>query len=361
MQCREHPYRANLGGICAFCLQEKLQKLASSSDPFPAAHHSSSSPTTSSPSFRSTYVSSSSSSSVAAGTVGVTSSSRSRMSAFLYGSYSRGGYRSKKKDAASASVGGRRVKRVNTGRSSNTVAPTTFQPMDTPRRRWFWSFLSQHSNPNDNSHRGKMEDLMPPKLLVVVDNGDEAEESLPGKTTTFGSKVVRSRSVGCGSRSFSGDFLERISTGLGDCGALRRAESQREGKVALHRASTSAAESNNDETTGQQQRVKCGGIFGGFGMSIPTPTLSSTNSISSTSATAASYWAPEPRGIGTTGRGGKGWGWALASPMRVFRPSPTTTKTYVLNSHDDGGGAPTTPGKRRPVTGRVSNMVSAKG
>lgn len=351
MQCQEHPYRANLGGICAYCLQEKLQKLASSCDSFPAIHNSSSSPASSSLSFRSTYVSSSSSSSSVAA---ATANSRSRMSFF-------GGYIGKKKDtAATVSMGGRGVKRVNTSnRSSNTVAPTTFQPMDSPRRRWFWSFLSQHSNPNDNSHRRKMEDLMPPKRLVVVENEDETEESLP---------VVRSRSVGCGSRSFSGDFLERISTGLGDCGALRRAESQREGKIALHRTSTSAAESNNynDNTTGQQQRVKCGGIFGGFGISTPTPTLSSTTSISSsaaavTASVSASYWAPESRGIGTTTGRGKGWGWAFASPMRVFRSSSTTTKTYVLNSHNDGSAAPTTPGKRKPVTGRVSNMVSAKG
>ncbi|KAF5201129.1 Myristoylated alanine-rich c-kinase, partial [Thalictrum thalictroides] len=51
----------------------------------------------------------------------------------------------------------------------------------------------------------------------------------PTKPRLFGRKVARSRSVGCGSRSFSGDLLERISTGFGDC-TLRRVESQREAK-----------------------------------------------------------------------------------------------------------------------------------
>ncbi|GLT64067.1 hypothetical protein SLA2020_365810 [Shorea laevis] len=35
MQCSDHPYRNNPSGICAFCLQEKLGKLVSSSSPLP--------------------------------------------------------------------------------------------------------------------------------------------------------------------------------------------------------------------------------------------------------------------------------------------------------------------------------------
>ncbi|ONK66778.1 uncharacterized protein A4U43_C06F11870 [Asparagus officinalis] len=50
----------------------------------------------------------------------------------------------------------------------------------------------------------------------------ESEAESPGagshvSSSSFRRKVARSRSVGCGSRSFSGDFLERISTGFGDC------------------------------------------------------------------------------------------------------------------------------------------------
>ncbi|KAL4277927.1 hypothetical protein GQ457_03G002210 [Hibiscus cannabinus] len=56
----------------------------------------------------------------------------------------------------------------------------------------------------------------------------------PTTTTTPGVvdaavKVSRSRSVGCGIRSFSGDLFESISTGFGDC-TLRRVESQKESK-----------------------------------------------------------------------------------------------------------------------------------
>ncbi|KAI8010231.1 hypothetical protein LOK49_LG06G03287 [Camellia lanceoleosa] len=56
MQYTNHPFKSttiNPGGICAFCLQEKLRKLVSSSFPIPFFPSSSSSP---SPSFRSDYV-----------------------------------------------------------------------------------------------------------------------------------------------------------------------------------------------------------------------------------------------------------------------------------------------------------------
>ncbi|KAF8390802.1 hypothetical protein HHK36_025330 [Tetracentron sinense] len=90
---------------------------------------------------------------------------------------------------------------------------------------------------------------------------NESPNSSHASSSSFGRKVARSRSVGCGSRSFSGDFLERISTGFGDC-TLRRVESQREAKpkVVLHRGSAGAADDRIKE------RVKCGGIFGGFSM-----------------------------------------------------------------------------------------------
>ncbi|KAG0462572.1 hypothetical protein HPP92_021048 [Vanilla planifolia] len=62
MQCSDHPYRSNPGGVCAFCLQEKLGKLVSSksSDPFfapPPPSSSSSSP----PSFQSSHLTASAS------------------------------------------------------------------------------------------------------------------------------------------------------------------------------------------------------------------------------------------------------------------------------------------------------------
>ncbi|KAK9092991.1 hypothetical protein Syun_027902 [Stephania yunnanensis] len=58
-------------------------------------------------------------------------------------------------------------------------------------------------------------------------NNREEKESPNNSCSSLGRKVGRSRSVGCGSRSmsFSGDFLERLSTGFGDCTVLRRVES----------------------------------------------------------------------------------------------------------------------------------------
>ncbi|MCE3215428.1 hypothetical protein HAX54_002368, partial [Datura stramonium] len=61
MICTNHPYKNNTpGGICAFCLQEKLGKLVSSS--FPSAVFPSSS-SSSTPSFRSDFGSTSTTSS----------------------------------------------------------------------------------------------------------------------------------------------------------------------------------------------------------------------------------------------------------------------------------------------------------
>ncbi|KAK2661992.1 hypothetical protein Ddye_000566 [Dipteronia dyeriana] len=89
----------------------------------------------------------------------------------------------------------------------------------------------------------------------------EEDGSLPRSSQATGSdassferKVLRSRSVGCGSRSFSSDFFERISTGFGDC-TLRRVESQREGKSKSNNNGGGASSSN------MKERVKCGGIF----------------------------------------------------------------------------------------------------
>lgn len=94
--------------------------------------------------------------------------------------------------------------------------------------------------------------------------------SFENDETSVNSKVLRSRSVGCGSRSFSGDFF-------GDC-ILRRVESQREGK--------------------SRERVnKCGGLFSGLSIGTrPEVQLGQGRSRS---------WA---------------WSWALPSPIMGFRP-----------------------------------------
>ncbi|RRT43762.1 hypothetical protein B296_00040842, partial [Ensete ventricosum] len=328
----------NPGGVCAFCLQEKLGNLVSSSKstPFfslqPAPSSSSSSPT----SFRSDA------GVVVGGGVGLASGysragstgvGRRTKFPFLAASHSKnkksggGGYgnggrkvmasvaTTTSTTAVSASAGNDGGFVLNRSRS---VAPRTGGGLvqgggggsgiresavaDSPRKKSFWSFLyhssasSTHTTSsitNDNSSsssninrrrstssssvgRGDRDvsdkqKKQPDDPCIAgpmqSDNGvDEAESPCGSQSSSsFGRKVARSRSVGCGSRSFSGDFLERISTGFGDC-TLRRVESHREAKpkTVLH------LEHNDND--GEQlrptvrERVSCGGLFGGFGM-----------------------------------------------------------------------------------------------
>lgn len=156
--------------------------------------------------------------------------------------------------------------------------------------------------------------------MIVDENGSPDQQ--------FDRKVSRSRSVGCGSRSFSGDFFERISTGFGDC-TLRRVESQREGKPkvqsSLHRGGNNNG--GGGGVNGQdciKERVRCGGLFSGFMITS-----------SSSSSSSSSYWVSSSTEEGGSGGGAakaaaaaishgrsKSWGWALASPMRAFgKPS----------------------------------------
>ncbi|KAL0414756.1 UNVERIFIED_CONTAM: hypothetical protein Sradi_1677300 [Sesamum radiatum] len=122
-------------------------------------------------------------------------------------------------------------------------------------------------------------------FVVVGENGSPDQAA-------FDRKVSRSRSVGCGSRSFSGDFFERISTGFGDC-TLRRVESQREGKPRLHSVHRNGGNSGNN---GQD----C----------IKETEDNNVNGKSISSVRHVSH-----------GRS-RSWGWALASPMRAFsKPS----------------------------------------
>lgn len=126
-------------------------------------------------------------------------------------------------------------------------------------------------------------------------------------------KVSRSRSVGCGSRSFSGDFFERISTGFGDC-TLRRVESQREGKSKMQCLS-------GGEDCGRP-RVRCGGIFGGFGL-----TSSSSSSHLIAASDSSNGGGKSVVGMGHLSHGrSRSWGWALASPMRAFGSKTSAVK-----------------------------------
>ncbi|XP_057957693.1 uncharacterized protein LOC131150771 [Malania oleifera] len=335
VQCIDHPYGNNPGGICAFCLQEKLGKLLTSSSskfnsssffPAPVAPSSSSS----SPSFASDgggAAAAASSLSLAVSARPTSSrpnnSSKTKDCHHQYGSRRARiiPFLAQKKKKKKATV----TDRENAGagvlkRSKSTATPRRnahFLDDDySPQKKsssGFWSFLYP-SKPSKLSRTIK--DCSNKSFGSKCDSAEEAESPNASSSSSFGRKVSRSRSVGCGSRSFSGDFFERISTGFGDC-TLRRVESQREGKPKPAAAVRGGVAHEHHHCI--KERVKCGGIFGGF-------ILSSSSS---------SYWVSAPpeemngksaAGVATPGAlvhgRSKSWGWALASPMRAFgKPS----------------------------------------
>ncbi|KAG4954054.1 hypothetical protein JHK87_039648 [Glycine soja] len=166
MQCSDHPYRNNPSGIYAFCLQEKLDKLISSSFPLSICAPSS-------PSFRSDAITS----------------------------------------------------------SSPTLPP-------------------QH-----------------PSLLFffLLPHQEQRHHPNTASASSFECKVLRSRFVGCGSRSFSRDFFKRISTRFGDC-TLRSVESQHEGKPKRTGGGSSAVSNDGEHHHHHcmKERVTYGRLFSGF-------------------------------------------------------------------------------------------------
>ncbi|KAF5176173.1 vitellogenin-like protein [Thalictrum thalictroides] len=273
MQCSNHPYKNNPGGICAFCLQEKLGKLLSSTQSNPSFF-----PSSSSPSFRSD----------------------------ASGSGGNGG--------SGAHVG------LSFASSSSSVLPKKMKKVAVSSNFNGGSKDKCVGESSSSARRG--------------DYGDENESpnSSHASSSSFGRKVARSRSVGCGSRSFSGDLLERISTGFGDC-TLRRVESQREAKHSSKGAVMRARGVGMGEHHHRiKERVKCGGIFGGF----------------SSSSSSSSHWASSSEDVNhnnvrvvgiehhmssVTPHGrSKSWGWAFASPMRAFRSSSKPEDKNTANS-----------------------------
>ncbi|CAL9081852.1 unnamed protein product [Musa textilis] len=400
MQCVDHPYRSNPGGVCAFCLQEKLGNLVSSSKstPFfslqPAPSSSSSSPT----SFRSDA------GVVVGGGVGFasgysragsTGGGRRTKFPFLAASHSKN-----KKSGGAYGNGGRKVMASVATTTSTTavsasarndggivlnrsrsVAPRTGGSLvqggggsgiresavaDSPRKKSFWSFLylssassthtassitndSSSSSSNVNRRRStssssvgrgdrdvsdkqqKQQDDPCTAGPMQGENGVNEADSPCGSqsSSSFGRKVARSRSVGCGSRSFSGDFLERISTGLGDC-TLRRVESHREAKPKA----VLNLEHHDDD--GEQlrptvrERVSCGGLFGGFGMMPSFYWLSAATADDGFDDSSRIPAATRP----AAAQGGRtrSWGWALASPMRAFKPYSSSKSPNTINN-----------------------------
>ncbi|XP_019439285.1 PREDICTED: uncharacterized protein LOC109344994 isoform X2 [Lupinus angustifolius] len=397
MQCINHPHRNNnynnSGGICAFCLQEKLGKLVSSSSSLPIHPSSTSSPSSSSDSFRSNSVYSSTNPSASASIITTRTTSalaptslssvqkngantnhihhehymRSRL-AFLLAKKNKNNKLSTMANSSSSSASAsaatsdiifkrskstaiprRRGKFLDDDDGDIVIEDFNFSPK---KRNWFWSFLYLSSKPSsskkfdaksirENSNGGPRisavnaasctsrekcsygASSMGRKSNMVVEEVVE-EDGDSVASASFDRKVSRSRSVGCGSRSFSGDIFDKISTGLGDC-TLRRVESQREG---INKVGGVV----NRHHHFMKERVMCGGLFSGFMM-----TSSSSNSSAS-----STYWVSSStddamnnssNGESAHGRGSsKSWGWAFASPMRAFGTKTSSSKD---NKKDD--------------------------
>ncbi|XP_039058383.1 uncharacterized protein LOC120201939 [Hibiscus syriacus] len=380
MQCSNHPYRNNPGGICAFCLQEKLGKLVSSSLPIRAPPSYSSHPP-----FRSGTAPIST-----VGGVGVITSTSSlsivrptstrndngnNNSSHYEECYTRKAVipfllpkKKKKTVVASSDHPYHHGDNIAFKRSKSNSASIRGRFLDgdhggdfSPRKRTgFWSFLYLSSKTHVTKKLDKVASVAPPPAavstlaaaatggasssgsivkpkeksisssrkggIVVIEDGDiPHNEATPSADLSFERKVSRSRSVGCGSRSFSGDFLERISTGLGDC-TLRRVESQREGKP---KAPTVVG-----APSAMKVRVKCGGIFSGF-------------IITSSSSSSSSYWvssSADDRNI--NGRSTKSRGWAFASPMRALAKPSSGKKdnSTVIRESDNKNTTPNLSG-----------------
>lgn len=307
MLCTEHPFKNNTpaGGICAFCLQEKLGKLVSSSFPIAVFPSSSSS---SSPSFRSD-TSTISSTHVMPPHLTNThinntsndlqyhqqhhySSNRSRILYLL------GQKKKKKKENVNYNnyVNSHdQNKNLVFKRSKSTATHATYDDvLNSPNKSRFWSFLHLQK------HNKTLTSISSNTSRASSISHQQNETNETPRTTSFGRKVSRSRSVGCGSRSFSGDFFERISS-FGDC-TLRRVESQREGRNKLSTIN------------------RCGGLFSGF-------MITSSSSSSSSSCNWIGSNNSEGNGSNVAGKvtssvehnRSRSWGWVLVSPMRGSR------------------------------------------
>lgn len=359
MFCTNHPYKNNTpGGICAFCLQEKLGKLVSSSFPITIFPSASSSP---SPSFRSHHNFTTTSTSTNTNPSSALSNTQnechhhnhsfkiSKIPYFLT-------HKKKKKDSSSENHNNNAM---IFKRSKSTVIPrkgmhfNEFEDFSAHKKRFFSfrhfnkqlvgkkvpemkqiSYSSSSYSTNMGLSSTYRERSLKKENVVVVEENESPDQ------LSFDRKVSRSRSVGCGSRSFSGDFFERISTGFGDCSALRRVESHREGKSRTRRSSGAGAGSQDSI----KERVKCGGLFSGFMLTS-----------SSSSSSSSSYWVSSSNEDNNNfnvkapvagaavvkvahGRS-KSWGWAFASPMRAFS-KPTAKRDGTKNVGPNLGAIP---------------------
>ncbi|KAK1390464.1 Myristoylated alanine-rich C-kinase [Heracleum sosnowskyi] len=358
MLCTNHPYKNNTpGGICAFCLQEKLGKLVSSSFPI-TIFPSSSSP---SPSFRShhnfTTTSTTTTYTNPSSALSNTQNDRHRHNFNISKIPNFFTHKKKKKDSSSENHNNnamifKRSKSVVTPRKG--VHFNEYEDFSAHKKRFFSfrhfnkqlvgkkvpeikqiTYLSSSHSTNMGLSSTSRERSLKKENVVVVEENETPDQ------VSFDRKVSRSRSVGCGSRSFSGDFFERISTGFGDCSTLRRVESHREGKSRPRRSSGAVAGNQNSI----KERVKCGGLFSGFMLTS-----------SSSSSSSSSYWVSSSNEDNNNnvnvkapmagdavvkvvhGRS-KSWGWAFASPMRAFS-KPTAKRDGTKNVGPNLGAIP---------------------
>ncbi|KAI3987546.1 hypothetical protein MKX01_003232 [Papaver californicum] len=389
MQCSNHPYKNNNnpGGICAFCLQEKLGRLVSSSKSDPSFFPVNTPPST-------TAAATSQKKTRKSPIATTNSSSPSSLSSLQQ--HQNNKLVMLKRSKSSAASNTRRIisheprhqifdndDDEEGGLGTDEYIPTTKSATRNKHHRGFWSsflHLSSASNRTgkrtirsgpygERDHRDRVAALTNAtatnaNINTISSTIAEKEKQLGGgnessrtngvaaassstrtgdaiggyvdendspnssshassSSNSFGRKVARSRSVGCGSRSFSGAFLEKISTGFGDCSTLRRVESQRESSTTnrnYHNNKMVAVDNHhrhNHHHRHIKERVKCGGIFGGFTMT------NASNSISNGGRVVAAVVGP-PHGRS------KNWGWAFASPMRAFRP-PTCSSSSPLS------------------------------
>ncbi|WOG83400.1 hypothetical protein DCAR_0102575 [Daucus carota subsp. sativus] len=209
MQCTYHPYKNNSpsGGICAFCLQEKLGKLVSS--PFLVT-------TKATASSSSTSHHSSSVLPINANNNPYHHFKKSR-NPFLPTPKNK--HQNHPPSSSSNAVTFNRSKST-VMRGTNLVESSPVDDLSTPQKRGFWSF----------THLSKRHKIKQLASIAKIRNeeGFAVEENGSG----LDRKVSRSRSVGGGNWSISGDILGKLSTRFGEC-ALRRVESQREGNPRL--------------------------------------------------------------------------------------------------------------------------------
>ncbi|KAF3585030.1 hypothetical protein F2Q69_00032270 [Brassica cretica] len=268
MQCTTHPYTKNPGGICPLCLQEKLGKLVTSSFPLPKPNHLSASSSFKSFSPSSTTSLALSLSSGRDSNNNNNNNNNNNLPFLLAKKKSMLAAASSSSSSSSASLIYKR---------SKSSAAAYGESLNRKKRSGFWSFLHLYSSKHQiaaattkkvshpsvprNQTTETSNKVVGGGIDVIVEEEDESSSSnkvvVETPVSSVGSgaggsslerKVLRSRSVGCGSRSFSGDFFERISNGFGDC-ALKRIESQREHTKAISNGGTTTESSTDKNTT----------------------------------------------------------------------------------------------------------------